>query len=93
MPSAVANEDHPMGDASSGAKNTAVNGEDTILDINEGPRIRVVSRLIEPITGHEDTTTVYDALEKGFDDLMGLCDVVIDNFAEARDEFNAKQQA
>ena len=36
-----------------------------------------------------DNITVYDALEQGFDDLMGLCDVVIDKFTAARDEFNA----
>ena len=35
--------------------------------------------------------TVYDALEKGFDDLMDLCDVVIDKFTVARDAFNAKE--
>lgn len=38
-----------------------------------------------------DTTTVYDALEKGFDDLMSLCDVVIDKFTLARDDFTARQ--
>ncbi|MCJ1459247.1 RNA polymerase subunit AC19 [Mycoblastus sanguinarius] len=38
-------------------------------------------------------TTVYDALEKGFDDLVGLCDVVVDKFTAARDDFNAKQRA
>jgi DNA-directed RNA polymerase I and III subunit RPAC2 len=27
------------------------------------------------------------ALEKGFDDLMDLCDVVADKFAAAREEF------
>ena len=34
-----------------------------------------------------DGTTVYDALEKGFDDLMGLCNVVIDKFTTATDSF------
>jgi len=34
-------------------------------------------------------TSPYDALEKGLDDLMGLCDVVTEKFTEARDEFNA----
>jgi len=29
-------------------------------------------------------TTAFEALEKGFDDLMDLCDVVADKFAEAR---------
>ena len=37
-------------------------------------------------------TTVYDVLEKGFDDLMGLCDVVTEKFTEARDDFNARQK-
>lgn len=37
-------------------------------------------------------TTVYDALEKGFDDLMDLCDVVTDKFTVARDEFAVKQR-
>ncbi|KAL9610335.1 MAG: hypothetical protein Q9167_004966 [Letrouitia subvulpina] len=31
-----------------------------------------------------DGTTVYDALEKGFKDLMDLCDVVTDKFEAAR---------
>ena len=38
-----------------------------------------------------EQTTVYDALEKGFDDMVGLCDVVIEKFKTARDEFNADQ--
>lgn len=37
-------------------------------------------------------TTVYYALEKGLDDLMDLCDVVIDKFTVARDEYNTKQK-
>ncbi|KAL9102906.1 MAG: hypothetical protein Q9163_001998 [Psora crenata] len=37
-------------------------------------------------------TTVYDALEKGFDDLTAICDVVIEKFVAARDEFNAEHQ-
>ncbi|KAL8821306.1 MAG: hypothetical protein Q9223_000627 [Gallowayella weberi] len=32
-------------------------------------------------------TNVYDALEKGFDDLMDLCDVVTIKFAAARTDF------
>lgn len=43
--------------------------------------------------GSTEGTTVYDALEKGFDDLVGLCDVVVDEFTVARDAFNAEQQA
>ncbi|CAD6575478.1 MAG: RNA polymerase subunit AC19 [Alectoria fallacina] len=40
-----------------------------------------------------DGTTVYEALEKGFDDLLGLCDVVIDDFTVARDHFKAKEKS
>ena len=36
---------------------------------------------------YTDGTTVYDALEKGLDDLMDLCDVVTEEFTEARDRF------
>ncbi|KAJ5570270.1 uncharacterized protein N7459_009700 [Penicillium hispanicum] len=35
-----------------------------------------------------DSTTALEALEKGFDDLMDLCDVVSDKFTVARDQFN-----
>lgn len=41
---------------------------------------------------HADGTTVYDALEKGFDDLMDLCDVVTEKFSEARDHFTPVHQ-
>ena len=34
---------------------------------------------------------MYDALEKGFDDLADLCDVVTEKFTEARDAFVAGQ--
>ena len=40
-----------------------------------------------------DGTTVYDALEKGFDDLADLCDVVTEKFTEARDQFMKEQRA
>jgi len=36
-------------------------------------------------------TTAFEALEKGFDDLMDLCDVVAEKFAEAREEFVNKE--
>ena len=36
---------------------------------------------------YKEGTTVYDALEKGLEDLMGLCNVVIDKFVDARDRF------
>ena len=35
-------------------------------------------------------TTVYDALEKGLDDLIDLCDVVETKFTAARDAFAAE---
>ncbi|KAL3448568.1 DNA-directed RNA polymerase [Aspergillus insuetus] len=38
-----------------------------------------------------DTTTAVEALEKGLDTLMDLCDVVTDKFTTARDGFNASQ--
>ncbi|KAL9031580.1 MAG: hypothetical protein Q9196_000428, partial [Gyalolechia fulgens] len=37
-------------------------------------------------------TTVYDALEKGFDDLINLCDVVETKFKAARDDFAARME-
>ncbi|KAI4131182.1 MAG: hypothetical protein LQ338_001387 [Usnochroma carphineum] len=37
-------------------------------------------------------TTVYDALEKGLDDLMDLCDVVESKFIAARDEYAAQME-
>ncbi|KAL2871290.1 DNA-directed RNA polymerase core subunit RPC19 [Aspergillus lucknowensis] len=38
-----------------------------------------------------ETTTAIEALEKGLDTLMDLCDVITDKFTTARDEFNASQ--
>lgn len=38
-----------------------------------------------------DGTTAYDALEKGFDDLMDLCDAVADKFTAERDAHAAKK--
>ncbi|KAL9602608.1 MAG: hypothetical protein Q9219_001752 [cf. Caloplaca sp. 3 TL-2023] len=37
-------------------------------------------------------TTVYDALEKGLDDLMDLCDAVESKFIAAKDEFAAQME-
>ncbi|CEO58323.1 Putative DNA-directed RNA polymerase I and III 14 kDa polypeptide [Penicillium brasilianum] len=34
-----------------------------------------------------DSTTALEALEKGFNDLMDLCDVVTEKFTAARDQF------
>ena len=41
----------------------------------------------------QEGTTVYDALEKGFDDLADLCDVVEEKFTKARDEFMTRKKA
>ncbi|KAJ5279999.1 hypothetical protein N7478_005371 [Penicillium angulare] len=35
-----------------------------------------------------ETTTALEALEKGFNDLMDLCDVVTEKFTASRDQFN-----
>lgn len=41
------------------------------------------------LTAETDEVSVYDVLEKGLQDLADLCDVVIDKFTIAREEFNA----
>ncbi|PGH03907.1 DNA-directed RNA polymerase I and III subunit RPAC2 [Polytolypa hystricis UAMH7299] len=38
-----------------------------------------------------DTTTVFEVLRKGLDDLMDLCDVVTEKFTVARDGFDAEK--
>ncbi|EAW08662.1 DNA-directed RNA polymerase core subunit RPC19 [Aspergillus clavatus NRRL 1] len=38
-----------------------------------------------------DTTNAVEALEKGLEALMDLCDVVTDKFTSARDAYNASQ--
>ncbi|KEQ96985.1 hypothetical protein AUEXF2481DRAFT_38386 [Aureobasidium subglaciale EXF-2481] len=38
-----------------------------------------------------DEVNVYDVLEKGLNDLMDLCDVVVDKFTVSRDAFNASK--
>lgn len=38
-----------------------------------------------------ENTTAFEALEKGLNDLMDLCDVVSDKFTTARDAFNASE--
>jgi hypothetical protein len=47
--------------------------------------VRTVSSLIQLIP---DDVNVQDVLEKGLNDLMDLCDVVIDKFTIAREEFH-----
>ncbi|KAH0289113.1 RBP11-like subunits of RNA polymerase [Aureobasidium namibiae CBS 147.97] len=38
-----------------------------------------------------DEVNVYDVLEKGLNDLMDLCDVVVDKFTVSRDAFDASK--
>ncbi|KAK6008683.1 hypothetical protein QM012_000586 [Aureobasidium pullulans] len=40
-----------------------------------------------------DEVNVYDVLEKGLNDLMDLCDVVVDKFTVSRDAFSASKAA
>lgn len=42
--------------------------------------------------GSTEGTTATEALEKGFDDLIDLCDVVEDKFAAARHEFTGSRE-
>lgn len=39
-----------------------------------------------------ESTTALEALEKGFSDLMDLCDVVTEKFTAARDQFNEENR-
>ncbi|KAF2731101.1 DNA-directed RNA polymerase I and III 14 KDA polypeptide [Polyplosphaeria fusca] len=39
-----------------------------------------------------DNVSVYDVLEKGLNDLMEMCDVVMDKFTIAREDFQAAMQ-
>lgn len=39
-----------------------------------------------------ESTTALEALEKGFNDLMDLCDVVSEKFTAARDQFNEENR-
>lgn len=38
-----------------------------------------------------DNVSVYDVLEKGLNDLMDMCDVIMDKFTIARDDFAGRQ--
>lgn len=40
--------------------------------------------------GNSVGTTAFEALEKGLDDLMDVCDVVTDKFTEAKANFGGK---
>lgn len=44
------------------------------------------------LTLQSESTTALEALEKGFSDLMDLCDVVTEKFTAARDQFNAESR-
>lgn len=46
----------------------------------------------ELISAFEDNVSVYDVLAKGLQDLQDACDVVLDKFVTARDEFVASQK-
>lgn len=55
------------------------------------------SRKPSPTGSHANTlsiesTTALEALEKGFNDLMDLCDVVSEKFTAARDQFNEENR-
>lgn len=58
-------------------------------------RIQTLGTLFVPSysihTDRAENTTALEALEKGMDDLMDLCDVVTDKFTTARDAFNATE--
>lgn len=41
----------------------------------------------------KEGSNVYDVLEKGLDDLMELCGIVIEKFKEARNEFDAEEES
>ena len=43
------------------------------------------------LTDYVDGYSVYDALEKGFNDLADLCDVVTEKYTQARADFTADQ--
>ena len=46
-----------------------------------------------PTNNIPDEVSAYEVLEKGLNDLSDLCDVVVDKFTSARDEYNATNQA
>lgn len=52
-----------------------------------GCQLRALPLLMSAVDG----VSAYDVLEKGLDDLMDLCDVVMDKFTFARDDFMQKQ--
>lgn len=40
-----------------------------------------------------ENTTAVQALEKGFDDLIDLCDIVDEKFRDAKEEFGNRMEA
>jgi len=59
--------------------------------VSESPSIPKPPPLPETNKQGKDEVSVYDVLEKGLSDLMDMCDVVMDKFTIARDEFNANK--
>lgn len=52
-----------------------------------------VERIASADTSTEDTTTTaFDALRKGLEDMIEACDVVTEKFTAARDEFEANKK-
>ncbi|RKF77974.1 DNA-directed RNA polymerases I and III subunit RPAC2 [Golovinomyces cichoracearum] len=49
------------------------------------------TQILENISANKGTTAI-QALEKGFDDLMELCDTVAEKFMEARQQFAEKME-
>ncbi|KAJ5376415.1 DNA-directed RNA polymerase I and III subunit [Penicillium cosmopolitanum] len=96
------NEGHTMGNALRYAimKNPAVEFCGYTIPIPLTPRCTFAFRQLVSLTKWNGwrscslprtpryTTTALEALEKGFSDLMDLCDVVTEKFTDARDQFN-----
>ncbi|CAD0029819.1 unnamed protein product [Aureobasidium pullulans] len=87
------NADHEMADAVAGADIGSAE-----IEIVEPQRIRVFCGYSIPHPSEakmnlriQTWVNVYDVLEKGLNDLMDLCDVVVDKFTVSRDAFNASK--
>lgn len=52
--------------------------------------VYITRRTTDRIT---DNTTAVQALEKGFDDLIDLCDIVDEKFRNAKQEFANRMEA
>ncbi|CAI7567357.1 unnamed protein product [Penicillium pancosmium] len=84
------NEGHTMGNALRYAimKNPAVEFCGYTIPHPSDPKMHLRIQTTELTRRFIDTTTALEALEKGFSDLMDLCDVVTEKFTDARDQFN-----